>query len=86
MGISFHFLGQRPPGFSGFSISLSADGRFQKRVMGFLGIEAVDGSSSRGGYKAARQLLRCVRGDRLALIAADGPRGPRHKANPASHT
>lgn len=58
-------------------ISLSADGRLQARVMARLGVEDAPGSSSRGGLGAARRLIRTVRAGAVALMAVDGPRGPR---------
>ena len=63
-------------------VSLSPDGRLQAQVLRRLRIESVAGSSSRGGASAARGLLRALRSGALALMAVDGPRGPRGRVKP----
>jgi lysophospholipid acyltransferase (LPLAT)-like uncharacterized protein len=63
-------------------VSLSRDGRLQARILAHLGIATVAGSSSRGGARAARGLLRALRSDRSALLAVDGPRGPFGQVKP----
>lgn len=57
-------------------VSLSADGELQSVILGQLGILCVRGSSSRGGARAARGLLRALRRGASGLVAVDGPRGP----------
>lgn len=62
-------------------ISQSKDGEFISRVLERLGQTTVRGSSSRGGLKALLQTCRVMeKENRMAVIAMDGPRGPRHKA------
>lgn len=78
-GDQLPLLGARPAGPLIAPMSLSRDGRLQRLVLKRLGIDAADGSSSRGGARAARGLLRAVGGGALALIAVDGPRGPRRR-------
>lgn len=81
-GDQLPLFGQRPPGRLVAPISLSRDGRLQARVLARLGIADAPGSSSRGGSRAARVLLRAVRRGAVALMAVDGPRGPRHEVKP----
>lgn len=62
-------------------VSQSKDGEFISRILERLGQTTVRGSSSRGGLKALLQTCRVMEKDnRIAVIAMDGPRGPRHKA------
>lgn len=63
-------------------VSLSSDGQLQRRVLAGFGIESVRGSSSRGGSRAARGLLRALRAGAMVLVAVDGPRGPRGGVKP----
>ncbi len=63
-------------------VSLSKDGRLQARILARLGIGSVDGSSSRGGARAARGLLRALAAGSVALVAVDGPRGPPGRVKP----
>ncbi len=62
--------------------SYSFDGELAARVVNCFGIEAVRGSSSRGGLKALLHLARAV--DRVPLVGftLDGPKGPRRKCKP----
>ncbi len=76
-GDQLPLLGQRPRGQVVAPISLSRDGRMQARIMKHFGIGDVPGSSSRGAFGAARGLLRALQGGAVALMAVDGPRGPR---------
>ncbi|MCB9538799.1 MAG: DUF374 domain-containing protein [Myxococcales bacterium] len=81
-GDQLPLFGQRPAGPLVAPISLSRDGRLQARILARLGIADAPGSSSRGGTRAARALLRAVRRGAVALMAVDGPRGPRHEVKP----
>jgi lysophospholipid acyltransferase (LPLAT)-like uncharacterized protein len=74
----------RPAGRLVAPISLSRDGRLQAAIMARFGIGDIPGSSSRGGASAARGLLRALGQGALALIAVDGPRGPRGQAQPGA--
>lgn len=65
-------------------VSASADGELLIRGFRALGIEPVRGSNrtqknDKGGRAALEQMIDHVRGGRSALIAVDGPRGPRNK-------
>lgn len=81
-GDQLPLLGHRPCGRLVAPVSLSADGRLQARILARLGIGHVSGSSSRGGAGALRGLWRALRGGALALMAVDGPRGPRGTVKP----
>lgn len=81
-GDQLPLLGHRPDGPLIAPVSLSADGRLQARILARLGIDHVSGSSSRGGAAALRGLWRALRGGALALMAVDGPRGPRGAVKP----
>ncbi|MCA9627263.1 MAG: DUF374 domain-containing protein, partial [Myxococcales bacterium] len=59
-------------------VSWSRDGEIQSAAMRRLGLNVVRGSSSRGGGKALRQLVRRLPEQDVAL-AVDGPRGPRQR-------
>lgn len=72
----------RPAGPVVAPVSMSRDGRLQAKILRRLGIRDVPGSSSRGGLAAARGLLRAIRGGAIALLAVDGPRGPRGQVKP----
>ncbi len=61
-------------------ISASRDGSFLTEILKRFGIEAVRGSSSRGGTAALRGLAEKLEQGYDAVIAPDGPRGPRYKA------
>lgn len=66
--------------FKGFGaaviISQHGDGELIARVMTRMGNQPVRGSSSRGGARAAREMVRAW-SDRPWGITPDGPRGPR---------
>lgn len=68
----------RPP--SVVAVSRSRDGELTVRLFQRLGVEAVRGSSSRGGSAALRGLVRAARSGRDLAITPDGPRGPRWQA------
>lgn len=63
-------------------VSRSRDGEIVARFIRRFGLDAVRGSSSRGGAEAARALVRRIeRGEDVAVIP-DGPRGPRGQLRP----
>jgi len=64
-------------------VSESRDGEYIARVIEKLGFQTVRGSTSHGGVKALRELLRTVANCNLA-ITPDGPRGPRHEFQPGA--
>lgn len=77
---------QRLPGYQPARMHALVSQHFDGRLIGDLvrrfGIEPVHGSSSKGGATSVRTLLRLLaRGD-IVGITPDGPRGPRHKAEP----
>ncbi len=57
--------------------SRSRDGELLTRFVGRFGLDAVRGSSSRGGAEALRLLARSLAEGRDAVVVPDGPRGPR---------
>jgi hypothetical protein len=65
--------------------SRSRDGELLSRFVQGFGIRVVRGSSSRGGARALLALARLVREERAeVLVVPDGPRGPRHVAQPGA--
>jgi hypothetical protein len=60
--------------------SASRDGELGTSAAHGLGARVERGSTSRGGTRAARRLLRALRGGSGVLIIPDGPRGPAYKA------
>ena len=57
-------------------ISQHADGEMIARVCKHMGWGTVRGSSTRGGIKAMREMMRASTGRHIAVMP-DGPRGPR---------
>jgi lysophospholipid acyltransferase (LPLAT)-like uncharacterized protein len=62
--------------------SRSRDGELLTRFVTRFGLEAVRGSSGRGGAEALRLLARSLREGRDAVVVPDGPRGPRETVKP----
>lgn len=62
-------------------ISRHADGRLIAEVCRRMSARVVEGSTTRGGIEAVRQMLRLAKGAHLALTP-DGPRGPRRHVQP----
>lgn len=65
-------------------VSQSADGEYIARSLAHWGYGAVRGSSSRGGDRALRELVRLVRSGRSVCVTPDGPRGPREQVKPGA--
>ncbi|HTK75794.1 MAG TPA: lysophospholipid acyltransferase family protein [Gemmataceae bacterium] len=63
-------------------ISTHSDGELMAHIAGHLGRRAVRGSTTRGGMRALREMMR-VRRTHLGL-APDGPQGPRRHAQMGS--
>ena len=61
-------------------ISEHRDGEIIAKTIHRLGYTSIRGSSTRGGSKAFRQMLRQLRSGRICGILPDGPKGPRHEA------
>ena len=63
--------------------SLSRDGTIIATYMSSIGLHPVRGSSSRGGLKAARELIKKIQRQGFhGAISVDGPRGPYHVCKP----
>ena len=60
-------------------ISKSKDGDLIARVVSHFGVEAVRGSSNRGGRAAFRELVQLAKDPCTLGITPDGPTGPRHQ-------
>lgn len=58
-------------------ISAHRDGRIISRAARFFGILTATGSSTRGGSRAVRELIRWARDGHHLFVTPDGPRGPR---------
>ncbi len=61
-------------------ISEHQDGQLIARTNTHFGIKTVVGSSSRGGAKAVREMVRLLNSGQYVGITPDGPRGPRMRA------
>lgn len=61
-------------------ISGHRDGQLISKIARMFGIHTVIGSSSRGGSKAIRELVRLSRDGHSLYVTPDGPRGPAMKA------
>lgn len=59
--------------------SESRDGALMARFLRLGGVHVVRGSSSRGGARAMREVMRQYRPPDVFAMAVDGPRGPRHR-------
>jgi hypothetical protein len=57
-------------------ISRHRDGEIIARIMKYFGFASIRGSSTRGGGKAVRQLLKVAHQGQDLVITPDGPRGP----------
>ena len=62
--------------------SRSRDGEMVARFSAAFGLEAVRGSSSRGGAVALRALAAAVRAGQDVVVVPDGPRGPSNALQP----
>lgn len=62
--------------------SYSYDGEIAARIVNSLGMEALRGSSSRGGARAIVQMQRAMKLVSVFGITLDGPKGPRRIAKP----
>lgn len=65
-------------------ISQHRDGRIIAQAMRYFGIDSVAGSSTRGGAKALRNLIRRIRAGSHISITPDGPRGPVYGFKPGT--
>lgn len=60
-------------------ISASKDGELIARTIAYFNIDAVRGSSSRGGRAAFRAMIDLAKEPVDIVFTPDGPRGPRHE-------
>jgi hypothetical protein len=58
-------------------ISGHRDGQIISKAGNVFGIQTAVGSSSKGGMRAAREMLRLARDGHSLFVTPDGPRGPR---------
>lgn len=75
--IKRNLLGARP---TSTLVSHSRDGEIGARTLAAWGVNAVRGSSSRGGRGALVGLRRALLAGHLVAFTPDGPRGPARKA------
>ena len=59
-------------------VSEHADGEYIARVLDAQGFRTARGSSTRGGARGLRGLVKAAREGRDLAVTPDGPRGPRH--------
>jgi lysophospholipid acyltransferase (LPLAT)-like uncharacterized protein len=62
-------------------ISSHRDGQLISKAAATYGVETAMGSTTRGGMRAARELIRFARAGHSLLMTPDGPRGPRMQAS-----
>jgi len=62
-------------------VSYHRDGQFIARTVRNFGIDTVVGSSSRGGAKALRDMIKLLADGTCVGLTPDGPRGPRMRAS-----
>jgi len=65
-------------------VSEHRDGEYITRVLEKLGFGTARGSSTRGGAKGLRGLLRAARSGRTLAVTPDGPQGPRERMKPGA--
>lgn len=62
-------------------ISGHRDGQIISKVASMFGIRTAVGSTSKGGMRAVRELIRFARAGHSLFVTPDGPRGPRMHIN-----
>lgn len=73
MSYHFHFFGSR---HVTVMISRSRDGEYAARLASWLGFKNVRGSSTRGGSRAMKELIKRIKEGEIGGMLADGPQGP----------
>lgn len=63
-------------------ISTSKDGELMNKATHLLGAETVRGSSTRGGTRALKGIIRLKNKGRRPSVAVDGPKGPIYEVKP----
>ena len=66
----------------GAMISQSRDGDLIARLMEQFDFIPIRGSSSKGGMRVLREIVKFLKGPHPATISPDGPKGPKHKVQP----
>jgi lysophospholipid acyltransferase (LPLAT)-like uncharacterized protein len=61
--------------------SQHGDGRLIRQTVSHFGVNAIAGSSSRGGARAVREMVAAIESGASVGISPDGPRGPRMRAH-----
>jgi hypothetical protein len=67
-------------------VSEHRDGLRLARAAAAWGYRVVAGSSTRGGLRGLRGIVRCLRRDGVAALTPDGPRGPAEVPKPGAVT
>jgi hypothetical protein len=65
-------------------VSEHGDGEYVTRVIQRHGFETVRGSSTRGGIRGLKGLIRAARAGHDLALTPDGPRGPAHRFKPGA--
>jgi hypothetical protein len=65
-------------------VSEHADGEYITRIVERLGFRTARGSSTRGGSRGLRELIRAARQGRDLALTPDGPRGPARVFKPGA--
>ncbi len=60
-------------------VSEHSDGEYTTQIIHRHGFETARGSSSRGGAKGLRSILRAAKAGKVLGFTPDGPKGPRHE-------
>lgn len=61
-------------------ISEHSDGVVISKTASCFGIDTIAGSSTRGGVRALKMIVKALRSGTHVFITPDGPKGPRHEA------
>jgi lysophospholipid acyltransferase (LPLAT)-like uncharacterized protein len=72
-----NYFKNRPNGIVKTMISQSKDGEIISRVYALFGVDAIRGSSSKGGTKALISTIKEIKSGFDVALTPDGPRGPR---------
>jgi len=65
-------------------VSEHKDGEYITRILERLGMQAARGSSTRGGSRGLRQLVKVGRRGGVLAVTPDGPQGPRRVMKPGA--
>ncbi len=63
-------------------VSEHSDGEYITRILRRYGFGTARGSSTRGGVRGLREMVRAARAGKDLALTPDGPRGPRHQVKP----